>query len=323
LRLGYGRDLRRAVGLVEELSPRTELMSAWTDQLREQIRLMNELARRPQQRLALGDLVLQTLATTESQERLLPLIARRRALYHQLRGRLAQANLRLVVSIAKKYRNRGLPFGDLIQEGSSGLMRAVDKYDYRLGWKFGTYATWWIRQGMTRALADTARTVRIPSHQVSALSAIDRVRGELTTRHGQEPREEELAAALGLSLEDLRSLTAIGRPLLSLDEALAGNPEESWASFVGDSERDNPGDLADHDLLRERIDEVLRSLAPRDREVLELRFGLRDGQSRTLDQVAAILGVTRERVRQIEARGLMRLRQPERRDRLAGFTRSN
>jgi len=232
---------------------------------------------------------------------------------------LAEANLRLVVSIAKRYRNRGLPFADLIQEGNRGLMRAVDKYEHRLGFKFGTYATWWIRQGITRALADNARTVRVPCHQVGMLAAIERVRGELTVVSGREPSVEEISKVLGVKPDDTRSLRVVGRHPISLHEPVGGEGERALEEFLSDHGAVSPGAQADQRLLRERIGEVLRSLAPREREVIELRFGLRDGHPRTLDEVAKVYGITRERIRQIEARGLLKLRQPLRSQKLAEF----
>jgi RNA polymerase primary sigma factor len=289
------RQLREAVVLAEELSPRTELLDQWANDLRRQAGRTDRLSRQVR------------------------VLNQRHDLYLQARRELAQANLRLVVSIAKRYRGRGLPFGDLIQEGNGGLMRAVDRFDHRLGFKFGTYATWWIRQGVTRALADHGRTVRVPCHQVSVLTTIDRVRGDLTTRLGRAPVEEEVARALKITQEELRALCVAGRTPLSIDEVFAGDEENSWASFISTPDEFGPGEEADQHLLRERVAEVLRSLTPRDREVIELRFGLKDGKSRTLDEVGHILGVTRERVRQLEARSLLRLRQPERRDRLSEF----
>jgi len=327
------RRLRKSVKLTEELSPRTELLERWVDQLIERANGMNELAHRIDRRAnsaadrelraklvkQLRDEMLQMRTSPEELARLTTVIDRRRQLYLQARRELAEANLRLVVSIAKRYRNRGLSFADLIQEGNRGLMRAVDKFEHRLGFKFGTYATWWIRQGITRALADHARTVRVPCHQVGTLAAIERIRGELSVAQGREPSVEEIAAVLGVSEEETRSLRMVGKHPVSLHEPLGWDGERALEDFLGDPSTSNPGQAVDHHLLRERIGEVLRSLAPREREVIELRFGLRDGHPRTLDEVAKVYGITRERIRQIEARGLLKLRQPLRSQRLAGF----
>jgi len=327
------RGLRKARQLVEELSPRTELLERLADGLRNQVAELQELQRQidKQARSAadrerrgklvkqMRDRMVELRTTPEDLTGLLAVVERRRELYQKARRELAEANLRLVVSIAKRYRNRGLSFADLIQEGNRGLMRAVDKYEHRLGFKFGTYATWWIRQGITRALADHARTVRVPCHQVGTLAAIERVRGELSVRIGREPSVEEIAAVLGVSPEETRSLRMVGRHPVSLHEPLGWDGERALEDFLGDPQATNPGHAVDHHLLRERIAEVLRSLAPREREVIELRFGLRDGHPRTLDEVAKVYGITRERIRQIEARGLLKLRQPLRSKRLAGF----
>jgi RNA polymerase primary sigma factor len=333
LRRRLARRLRKARALAEEMSPRIELLELWSEQVRQQSEIMHQLAGRIQQRACsaaaresrtrytkeLRDQMLQLRATPEDLRRLLDVIQGRRVFYQKARSELAEGNLRLVVSIAKRYRGRGLSFADLIQEGNRGLMRAVDKYEHRMGFKFGTYATWWIRQGITRALADHARTVRVPCHQVGTLAAIERVRGELSVAQGREPTVEEIAAVIGVSAEETRSLRVVGKHPVSLHEPLGGDGERALEDFLGDPSSNHPGQLVDQHLLRERINEVLRSLAPREREVIELRFGLRDGQPRTLDEVAKMYGITRERIRQIEARGLLKLRQPLRSQRLEGF----
>lgn len=316
-RRAYWSRLRRAAVLAEELSPRTELLECWTHQLGRLSTRMNDLA---SQRKELRSVMVQLQATPDELAALLRLLQRRRSVYQTARQQLAEANLRLVVSIAKRYRGQGLSFADLIQEGNGGLMRAVDKYDYRLGWKFGTYATWWIRQGVTRALADHSRTVRVPSHQVSVLRSLERVRGELTAKRGSEPSLEEIAKALGISPQDARALETAGRPPASLDLSFAGDQEDgTLQDFLDDSSTPDLVREVDLHLLRERLDEVLKCLAPRDREVIELRFGLKDGRPRSLDEIAQRFGITRERIRQIETRGLQKLRQPERSCRLAGF----
>jgi RNA polymerase primary sigma factor len=328
------RKMKKARQLAEELSPRTEVLEQWHEQLRDRAAEMSELSRliengggrsaadrqlRTKRIKQLRDLMLATHASADELANLMQVLDRRWRYYQQARRELAEGNLRLVVSIAKRYRGRGLSFGDLIQEGNRGLMRAVDKYEHQLGFKFGTYATWWIRQGITRALADHGRTVRVPCHQVSMLAAIERVRGELSVQFGREPLVEEIAASLGLTPEDTRSLRLVARHPLSLHEPLGDDGERSLEDFLGDQETTNPSQTVDRHLLRERIAEVLRSLTPREREVIELRFGLRDGQPRTLDEVARCYGITRERIRQIEARGLLKLRQPMRSQRLEGF----
>jgi RNA polymerase primary sigma factor len=322
------RRLRIAVRLAEQLSPRTELVDQWLNALESQAahgtKLEEQsgarwLAReeRSRARAELRDLTAQLKASREELNRLVRVARRRQALYKKVRSELASANLRLVVSVAKRYRGRGLPFADLIQEGNSGLMRAVDKFDYRLGFKFGTYATWWIRQAVTRALHDLSRMVRVPCHQVGMLANVERAQNELTIKLGREPRPEEVAKALKIKPEDLRALRVAGRAPVSLDEPHGTGDEDSLQEFLDDKTADNPGEAADRSLLKGRIDEALRCLAPRDREVIELRFGLKDGRARTLDEVASAFGITRERIRQIESRGLDKLRQPERSDSLA------
>jgi len=315
--------------LVSELSPRTELLERLTDELND---LADELlhlaishadAIGPADRARTGKLLREAECrasmTADELAALVCVLRKRRVAYQKVRKELAEANLRLVVSIAKNYRNRGLPFSDLIQEGNRGLMRAVDKYEWRLEYKFGTYATWWIRQGITRALHDHARTVRVPCHQIGLMARMERLRGELSAATGREPSAEELAAALGVKEEDARSLRIVGRHPVSINDPLGGDGERALEDFLSAAADPNPGDQVDQRLLKERINEVLKSLAPREREVIELRFGLKDGTPRTLDEVAKQYGITRERIRQIEARGLLKLRQPTRSCRLEEF----
>jgi RNA polymerase primary sigma factor len=333
LRRKLWRKVRKARKLAEELSPRIDLLDHWTDELRILSREMTDLAmlaeaggnsaadreRRSKALKQLRELTLEARCMPDELAILVRGLEIRRRLYQKARRELAEGNLRLVVSIAKRYRSRGLPFSDLIQEGNRGLMRAVDKYEHRLNYKFGTYATWWIRQGITRALADHARTIRVPCHQVGTLAAVERVRGELSISQGREPTVEEIAAVIGVTAEETQSLRTVARHPVSLHEPLGGDGERALEDFLDDPDATNPGKAVDQHLLRERIAEVLRSLTPREREVIELRFGLRDGQPRTLEEVARAYGITRERIRQIEARGLLKLRQPLRSQRLAEF----
>jgi RNA polymerase primary sigma factor len=331
LRRQRWRLIRKMTKLVAELSPRTELLEHWCDELDAQAGELATLVHRleasglkgesAKQSKRLREKLIEIRGTPREIEMLVRVQHVRRRIYQKARRELAEANLRLVVSIAKRYRSRGLPFADLIQEGNRGLMRAVDKYEHRLGYKFGTYATWWIRQGITRALHDHARTVRVPCHQVGVLAAMERVRCELALVLAREPTNEEIAATLGIKPEETRSLRLAGRHPVSLHEPIGGSGEGERAleEFLSDHSCVNPGERVDHHLLQERIGEVLRSLAPREREVIELRFGLRDGHPRTLDEVAKVYGITRERIRQIEARGLLKLRQPVRSSRLEGF----
>jgi RNA polymerase primary sigma factor len=319
LRHRLWRKLRRAVVLAEELSPRTELLDQWSAALEQQSAHMQLLGRKRGGEEELGQLEQRFLATPQEMAELTRVLRGRRAKFRDVRHKLVEANLRLVVSVAKKYRNRGLSFADLIQEGNSGLMRAVDKYDRHLGFRFGTYATWWIRQGITRALSDLSRTVRVPTHQVSVLRSLDRVKGELTVRLGREPSLAEIAAALHITPQETQVLLAVRNQPVSIHEPVGDNDAQTLEDFMSARGPEGPSEEVDQHLLKERLDEVLRCLAPRDREVIELRFGLKDGHARSLEEVAQLFGVTRERIRQIESRGMDKLRQPERCDRLAGF----
>ena len=321
--------LIKMVKLASELSPRTDLLERWVDELTDMADEMSTIVRdrssatspaeREKHTRAVLDAQIKVILPVDELFMLVRVIRRRRNAYQSIRRELAEANLRLVVSIAKNYRNRGLPFADLIQEGNRGLMRAVDKYEHRLGYKFGTYATWWIRQGVQRAIADHARTVRVPCHQIAAIAKMERVRGEMAAASGREPSIEALAAALGIKPDETRSLRAVGKQPVSLSEPFTGDGERALEDYLSDSHVPTPGEFADKRLLQDRVREVLKSLAPREREVLELRFGLIDGTARTLDEVARMYGITRERIRQIEARGLLKLRQPGRSCRLEDF----
>jgi RNA polymerase primary sigma factor len=323
------RRLAKCRKLSNELSPRTELLERWTDELNDVGDELSHLvfahtsarcpADRAKQAKVLREAMNRAMMTPDELFALVKVLRKRRRAYQRVRRELAEANLRLVVSIAKNYRNRGLPFSDLIQEGNRGLMRAVDKYEWRLKFKFGTYATWWIRQGITRALHDHARTVRVPCHQIATLAKMERARGEMSAATGREPTSEELAIAIGVKAEDTKSLRIVGKHPVSLNDPIGGDGERALEDFLRDHQTPNPGENADQHLLKERIHEVLRSLAPREREVIELRFGLKDGTPRTLDEVARQYGITRERIRQIEARGLLKLRQPTRSSRLEEF----
>jgi RNA polymerase primary sigma factor len=316
--------LRRAIRLAEELSPRTELLDTWTAELQQTADHLEDLAAAgPARRKELRALLLQQQTTPEELAGLLRVLQRRRAAFRQVRSQLAEANLRLVVSIAKHYRGQGLPLADMIQEGNSGLMRAVDKFDHRLGWKFGTYATWWIRQGITRALADHSHTIRVPCHQASVLRAMNRVRCEVAAQSGREPTLEEVAAALQIKPEEARLLQMAEHQPASLDESFGDEQDGSLQDFLHDHRPQDMAGEVDRRLLRDRLAEVLRCLPLRDREVIELRFGLNDGRPRSLEEVAELFKVTRERVRQIEARALGKLRQPERSTRLAGFSEAS
>jgi len=239
--------------------------------------------------------------------------------YEQAKKELSGGNLRLVVSIAKKYRNRGLSFLDLIQEGNTGLMRAVDKYEYRRGFKFSTYATWWIRQAITRSIADQARTIRIPVHMIETMSNIREVMKELSQELGREPTLEELAEAANLSVAETRRVLKISRKPISLDRPVGDSEESSFGEFIEDQTAESPVSVATQEMLKDKIDSVLQTLTYREREIIKLRYGLGDGYTYTLEEVGRIFNVTRERVRQIEAKAIRKLQHPVRSRKLEGF----
>ncbi len=239
--------------------------------------------------------------------------------YERAKQELSGGNLRLVVSIAKKYRNRGLSFLDLIQEGNTGLMRAVDKYEYRRGFKFSTYATWWIRQAITRSIADQARTIRIPVHMIETMSNIREVMKRLAQRLGREPSLEEIAVEADLTVAETRRVLKISRKPISLDRPVGDSEESSFGEFIEDETAESPISVATQEMLKDKIDTVLQTLTYREREIIKLRYGLGDGYTYTLEEVGRIFNVTRERVRQIEAKAIRKLQHPVRSRKLEGF----
>jgi len=324
---------RKMVTLVEELSLRTQRLQPSLKRLEQISRRMTELEtqienlknlksakdERANLQRELQDLMNMTLETPQSLRARLKSVETRYAAYEQAMRELSGGNLRLVVSIAKKYRNRGLSFLDLIQEGNTGLMRAVDKYEYRRGYKFSTYATWWIRQAITRAIADQARTIRIPVHMIETMSKLRKVSKKLLQERGREPTIEETAEAAGVSLEETRRVLKISRHPISLDRPVGESEDSYFGDFIEDDDIESPVNAATQEMLKDKIDHVLKTLTYREREIIKLRYGLGDGYTYTLEEVGRIFKVTRERVRQIEAKAVRKLQHPVRSRQLKGF----
>lgn len=319
--------------LVEELSLRTRRVTPLIKELEEYARRVDEVRAELAELKATGaptdkinsvraeykQLLRRTLESPSSLRRLAGELRGQFKDFENVKRELSSGNLRLVVSIAKKYRNRGLSFLDLIQEGNTGLMRAVDKYEYRRGFKFSTYATWWIRQAITRAIADQARTIRIPVHMIDVLTRLRNTGKRLQQEMGREATTEEIALAAGVSIEETERVLDIGRHPVSLDRPVGDSEDCSFGEFVEDHSTENPYKLANNGLLRERIEELLKTLTYREREIIRLRYGLADGYSYTLEEVGRIFRVTRERVRQIEAKAVAKLQNPVRSQMLSSF----
>ncbi len=329
----FRRTRGKTLTLVEELSLRTRRvqpmmkllkgMSSRMDRLQDDLRQIKSgtlsCDDRADMRKELRDLMISTQESPKSLRNRVSSLDKLKAEYEAAKRNLSAANLRLVVSIAKKYRNRGLSFLDLIQEGNTGLMRAVDKYEYRRGFKFSTYATWWIRQAITRAIADQARTIRIPVHMIDLLTKLRATAKKLLHELGREPTPEEIADSAEVPLDDARRVLDMGRQPMSLDRPIGESEDASFSELVEDFGSSSPTESTTHGLLRDKLDSLLKTLTYREREIIRLRYGLTDGYTYTLEEVGRIFRVTRERVRQIEAKAVKKLQHPVRAKQLENF----
>jgi RNA polymerase primary sigma factor len=327
------RRRRKAVRLIEELGLRTqriesmigvlERFSNRVDEIRNELSSENSDYVAPSQIAELKReyraILVATQETPTSLRNRVKQVRDTYTAYQRAKKQLSEGNLRLVVSIAKKYRNRGLSFLDLIQEGNAGLMRAVDKFEYRRGFKFCTYATWWIRQAITRAVADQSRTIRIPVHMVETMSRVRNVSRQLLQELGREPTLEETARRAETTIEEARRVLAMSRYPISLDRPVGNSEDSQFGDLLPDGTAENPAIGAAQEMLRNRIVDVLKTLSYREREIIKLRYGLGDGYSYTLEEVGHIFKVTRERIRQIEAKAVRKLQQPSRSQDLVGF----
>ncbi len=327
------RRRNKCLQLVEELSLRTRRVQPMMRLLKDYVERVQAvrarlqiirrdptaLQERQSLRRELHRLLMLTKESPTSMRRRYQQVCEHFQLYEQIKRQLSSSNLRLVVSIAKKYRNRGLSFLDLIQEGNTGLMRAVDKYEYRRGFKFSTYATWWIRQAITRAIADQARTIRIPVHMIDVLSKLRRVEKTLLQELKREPATWEIAERAGCTIDEVKRVMDIGRHPVSLDRPVGENDDAAFGELIQDQASADPIAQTNNQLLRYKIDGLLKTLTAREREIIRLRYGLTDGYTYTLEEVGRIFKVTRERVRQIEAKAVRKLQNPTRSGQLAGF----